>query len=464
MSSSERNRQKSAEKQKRRREKARANAKKGELPTSARALIKLAASRPFGPAWMSQCVHESESEPPRLVFVALTRTLPRGLLLAHLLTVDRTCLGIREATVLQPMDELTLERYVLATAPAESKLVRCEVDLARSVVFHAIDYARSLGFEPHADLATELVGARPEPLVDTPYARPPRPRYVARPGEDSEWIRRRLERAVGPHGYDFVDASGLKMRDVARALVEEFSDRGEGPPEDDVLEGLDLDEQGDLMEAVHILEDMLERGTFLQWEAVVREERGLPLSEAQEHALEGLVDFSDDDEDEPILYIDDCARPTEPWYETVRRVAERLVIERFDTKAPGLEERAVVGSRLLRAVEAHADDLSLPDGCREPVDVIPPHVRHRLHVQCAFDALSGLGLGAGKHVISLDGSEGAERIEWFAKTLIEHAPSLAALGWTWDSVLSRVLMPESDRQRLLDGLKGYAPEGASRDE
>ncbi len=44
----------------------------------------------------------------------------------------------------------------------------------------------------------------------------------------------------------------------------------------------------------------IKEGYFLRWEAVVRDEQGLPLSEKQQEALDGLLDFGDDDT--PILY------------------------------------------------------------------------------------------------------------------------------------------------------------------
>ncbi|MBC8275535.1 MAG: hypothetical protein H8E40_11295, partial [Chloroflexi bacterium] len=77
------------------------------------------------------------------------------------------------------------------------------------------------------------------------------------------------------------------------------------------------------------LEDLIhsmEGGEFLRWEAVVRDEQGLPLTAKQSEALDELLSFSDDDS---VHYIDGLPRPSESWYEIVREIAPKLVLDPF---------------------------------------------------------------------------------------------------------------------------------------
>jgi hypothetical protein len=60
----------------------------------------------------------------------------------------------------------------------------------------------------------------------------------------------------------------------------------------------------------------IESGYYVQWDAVIREEKGLPLTDAQDDALSELISFVDDDDDEPVLYINEIPRPKAPWYES----------------------------------------------------------------------------------------------------------------------------------------------------
>jgi hypothetical protein len=436
MTAKQRGRQKKAEKHRKKREQVRKAARKSEWLASTRSLVRLASAAPFGPCWVSSALEAGEEAMPSLITVVVTRNLPGGLLLPHVILVDRTCLGVKNALVAQPMDEDTVLDLLIRRP--EMPMSPCDLLVAQSVVYHAIDYARSLGFEPHRDFHPALIGKRPERLLDTPLAKPERPCFIAGPSDDAGRIMRQLERAVGT--------------DFDLAVGDDFPGGEEETPEEDVLDGLDLSSWADRHEAVGILASMLERREFLRWEAVVREERGLPLSDAQATALGELMDFTDD-HDSPILYIDDCARPTEPWYESVRRVAAVLVLDRYETAATHYDEETTLGARLLDVVEQHAKDLSLPKGCNTPVEVVPGEVRHRLRVQCAFDALGGIGQDGRGPVATLADPEERHRIDWFAKALRDNAGSLDALGWTLDDLLGLVVMPKGEQDLLVEGLK-----------
>jgi len=205
---SHRGRQRQLERQKRKRAVTVKAARASRLaqPSEAEALLRRAESSPHGPAFMSACWREGDGV-PGLVTVIITRLLPDGRMIAALSLVDRTCLGVKNGFASVPMtaDELAeqLERIgVTDDAPVE----RVSLLEAQSVLFHAIDYARSLGFEPHADFAARVVGSRPDHLLDTPLARPERPVYLSGPDDDQEMVLRQLARAVGDDGCQSASA------------------------------------------------------------------------------------------------------------------------------------------------------------------------------------------------------------------------------------------------------------------
>ena len=102
-------------------------------------------------------------------------------------------------------------------------------------------------------------------------------------------------------------------------------------PVERYLDRRDLNDQGDLEWLIEDLISDLENGYFLMWEAVVREEQELPLTEGQEEALSELMSFGDEDEDDRILYVNERARPDEPWYQVVRKVVSHLLLNPFET-------------------------------------------------------------------------------------------------------------------------------------
>lgn len=207
--------QKQAAKQK----KKRAQAKKRLAPhpaivASRNAVLRQAATLPFGPSYVSADFALTRMDPPRLVTVVVTRKAQGGMILPALALVDRTCLGVKNAFVAELMTPYEAGSFVLEVGRAhEGGMVSCELAVAQSIVWNAVDYAASLGFDPHPDFPEALFGPRPEPLIDTPLARPARPFWVRGPDDDVQDILETLDDAVGEGNYDvamITDSTGIR--------------------------------------------------------------------------------------------------------------------------------------------------------------------------------------------------------------------------------------------------------------
>jgi hypothetical protein len=155
---------------------------------------------PFGPAFVSSGWNNPEGEMPELVTVVVTRQLPDGSLLPGTALTDRTCLGVKNGFVHQPCSRAALQELIDEFGAAHGGIEEVDVATALSIVHHAIDYARTLGFEPHPDFPAPLFGPRPEPLLDTPYGRPSRPIYLPGPEDDVAAIMQRLQALLGKEG------------------------------------------------------------------------------------------------------------------------------------------------------------------------------------------------------------------------------------------------------------------------
>lgn len=205
---------------------------------------------------------------------------------------------------------------------------------------------------------------------------------------------------------------------------------------------MDLDDPAYIDEALDNLIDDIRTGYFLQWEAVIRQERGLPLTMKQKKALSDLISFSDE-EDERILYIDGMPRPSEPWYEIARKIVPRILHEPFRTDA-GMWWAMYEGwPTLVEVVETHGRDLSLPEGVDSPLDIFPVDLRHRLWLQTCFDALSGLGQD---EELTLENERQSDRVEWFTRCLKEHKDTVQYFDLTLSKLLTRVIMPPKDER------------------
>lgn len=173
------------------------------------AVLRQASTFPHGQAYVSADFASTQMNPPRLVSVVVTRKVPGGGVLPALALVDRTCLGVKNAFVAEVMTPYEFEGFLLEVGRAhEGGVVPCELAIAQSIVWNAVDYAASLGADPHPDFPELLFGPRPSPLLDTPLARPARPFYVNGPDDDAEAILEMLDEAVGEGSYDVAMITG----------------------------------------------------------------------------------------------------------------------------------------------------------------------------------------------------------------------------------------------------------------
>src|SRR5262249_35129571 len=82
--------------------------------------------------------------------------------------------------------------------------VPAPLDLARHIVFGAVDYARSLGFEPHPDFAkgAALLGNWEAGDSDVTCGRDGKPFYINGPHDDTYGTIAKLRQTVGDGNFD----------------------------------------------------------------------------------------------------------------------------------------------------------------------------------------------------------------------------------------------------------------------
>ena len=201
-----------------------------------------------------------------------------------------------------------------------------------------------------------------------------------------------------------------KKRDKVKNVMQNYGHFDPDIPVNDFFEHINLDEPGDIEEALDNLIHDLESDYFLVWEAVVCEEQGIKFSKEEKKLLDELLNFSDDDNDDQILYINGIPRPKEPWYEIARKIVPGLLMEPFRTDAVTYLVIHEGWDNLVYALEEHAQNLSLPEGVESVIDIFPCDLQHRLCLQTCFDTLSGLGQDED---FTLENEEEHYRIEEF---------------------------------------------------
>jgi len=120
---------------------------------------------------------------------------------------DVYCLGVKNVLGPDITDELALRQFVPTYYTAYPHgWQTAPIELAQHLVFGAVAYARSLGFQPHpgfADAADHL-GDWEGPSAIT-FGKNGKPFYISGPNDNPRKVIKTLEHAVGPPpNFDFV--------------------------------------------------------------------------------------------------------------------------------------------------------------------------------------------------------------------------------------------------------------------
>jgi len=129
--------------------------------------------------------------------------------------VDTHCLGVKNTLGPRVMGDDELPGFVRmffgAFAQAGPPL-EAPLELARHLVWGAVDAARRLGFEPAADFAStaEHLGSWSQDSV-IGFGRDGVPCYVQGPYDDAASVMRTLTRTVGAGNFDFLVSAGAAL-------------------------------------------------------------------------------------------------------------------------------------------------------------------------------------------------------------------------------------------------------------
>lgn len=228
--SSQRRQQKKAEQKKKQRDLLKKEKRKAVASSSsAAAMSKLAVNTPFVAAYLSKNYLTDGDE---LITAAVSRRIPGFGVVTGAALIDRRCLGVKNGML------FNAERWVqVREAMAENPDIELiEVDLltAQSVLYHALDYAKSLGFAPHRDFPEGFFAPRPATLLDTPLARPTRPLYVSGPDDRVNAIIAQLTRSVGVGNFDVLALGDPRALSLAGGIMGmDESDDGDDDDDDD---------------------------------------------------------------------------------------------------------------------------------------------------------------------------------------------------------------------------------------
>ncbi len=188
----------------------------------------------------------------------------------------------------------------------------------------------------------------------------------------------------------------------------------------------------------------MEEGYFLTWEAVVAKEQKKRLTKIQKEAFSEIISFGPHFY-EPIIYINEIARPNKPWYLIAKEISEKLVLKQRITSYGIHDSLWSEGwSRLKECILDYGEGLSKPKGVKKPIKVIPDEIRHQLEIQEAVVWLFGLGQSS---EWNLDNPEEQYRIKDIITSLKNNISSVKYLKLSLHKLLTDFIeLPPKDEE------------------
>lgn len=157
--------------------------------------------------WPGMASADSEPDGSGLVGVLVVRDTGSTVLACGFL-VDVFCLGVKDTYGPKTVNRLKLPDSTQAFFSSWPNLapVPAPLELARHLVFGAVDYARSLGFEPHPDFikGAALLGSWDAGSSDVTFGQDGKPFYINGPHDDTYGTIARLRQAVGDGNFDYL--------------------------------------------------------------------------------------------------------------------------------------------------------------------------------------------------------------------------------------------------------------------
>jgi hypothetical protein len=152
-------------------------------------------------------IPEDWQTPCTLLQVLVSRRSPQGDLVAGLFLVDLGCLGLKNGF----LTLVTEHEYgqIVSKYRTNQNMVACSPDLAAKILLVALEYADSLGFQPHPDVEEALpilqgadssAGDEQVPIGDGSG----KPFYCAGPLDNVKRVLLTLDRTCGEGNYELL--------------------------------------------------------------------------------------------------------------------------------------------------------------------------------------------------------------------------------------------------------------------
>jgi hypothetical protein len=154
------------------------------------------------------CYLNADWKEQGLARIVVTRSQENGKIMVGAFLVDTFCLGVKNAFCNEGLGRRRIDDQLLPGYYHNEEPTRVGINYVKEIIYGAVEYARSLGFEPHPDfelsrhvLGSEEIGTTRNLTFGGPEGKP---LYVAGSDDDAGATLRKLRKKLGENGFNFI--------------------------------------------------------------------------------------------------------------------------------------------------------------------------------------------------------------------------------------------------------------------
>lgn len=156
--------------------------------------------------------------------ITISRKMSNNNLAFGVYLIDLFCLGLKDTLCNTDFHQLKYETELKAQEYFDSPAVECDLNLAHSIIYGSIRYAKKLGFLPQKDFKLSQFLLEPEQNIklrhDIQFGCEGRPLYIRGPYDDMERIVRTLEKTVGDGNFSVLCDENGDILDNIDEMIE----------------------------------------------------------------------------------------------------------------------------------------------------------------------------------------------------------------------------------------------------
>ncbi len=155
-----------------------------------------------------ECLINGDMRDVGLAVIVISKQMPSGNFIIGLYLIDFLCLGLKNTYLRFNFSKQEYEEFVEMAYKDTNEIMRCDTIYAHDFIYGAIDYAKSLGFNPNEKFRVTEYLLDPDLISDDidkiEFGKNGKPLFIQGENDNATRIINKLNETVGKGNYHYM--------------------------------------------------------------------------------------------------------------------------------------------------------------------------------------------------------------------------------------------------------------------